>query len=146
MCISAVFVETMGRKRDREGRKVTDCNGPERLDSGLASLQATEPYATFKNDSRYAWRAQVPAGLNRKEAEIFSRLDPERLPHHIAIIMDGNGRWAKRRHLPRIAGHRSGVSAVRSTIETAARVGLPALTLYSFSVENWKRPKSEIQF
>ena len=62
----------------------------------------------------------MPAGLNRKEAEIFSRLDPERLPHHIAIIMDGNGRWAKRRHLPRIAGHRSGVAAVRSTVEAAA--------------------------
>ena len=64
----------------------------------------------------------MPAGLNRKEAEIYSRLDPERLPHHIAIIMDGNGRWAKRRHLPRIAGHRSGVAAVRSTVETAARI------------------------
>ena len=62
-------------------------------------------------------RTQVPAGLNRKEAEIYSRLDSQRLPHHIAIIMDGNGRWAKRRHLPRVAGHRSGVSAVRSTIE-----------------------------
>ena len=88
----------------------------------------------------------MPAGLNRKEAEIYSRLDPERLPHHIAIIMDGNGRWAKRRHLPRIAGHRSGVAAVRSTVETAARIRIPALTLYSFSVENWKRPKGEVEF
>jgi undecaprenyl diphosphate synthase len=88
----------------------------------------------------------VPAGLNRKEAEIYARLDPERLPHHIAIIMDGNGRWAKRRHLPRIAGHRSGVAAVRSTIETATRIGIPALTLYSFSTENWKRPKTEVSF
>src|SRR5947207_14620697 len=87
--------------------------------------------------------ATVPAGLDRKEAEIYLRLDPERLPKHIAIIMDGNGRWAHRRHLPRIAGHRAGVAAVRSTIETAARVGLPALTLYAFSEENWKkRPKS----
>jgi undecaprenyl diphosphate synthase len=91
-------------------------------------------------------RTQVPAGLNRKEAEIYSRLDSQRLPHHIAIIMDGNGRWAKRRHLPRVAGHRSGVAAVRSTIETAARVHIPALTLYSFSAENWKRPKSEVSF
>jgi undecaprenyl diphosphate synthase len=88
----------------------------------------------------------VPAGLNRKEAEIYSRLDPERLPHHVAIIMDGNGRWAKRRHLPRVAGHRSGVAAVRSTIEAAARIGLPALTLYSFSAENWKRPKTEVGY
>ncbi len=85
-------------------------------------------------------RAQVPAGLNRKEAEIYARLEPERLPHHIAIIMDGNGRWAKRRHLPRIAGHRSGVASVRSTVETAARIHIPALTLFSFSAENWKRP------
>src|SRR5215469_14920838 len=108
------------------------------------SLQPPAPYATFKDDSRFALRAQVPAGLNRKEAEIFARLDPERLPHHIAIIMDGNGRCAKRRHLPRIAGHRSGVAAVRSTVETAARLNIPALTLYSFSAENWKRPKSEV--
>ena len=91
-------------------------------------------------------RTQVPAGLNRKEAEIYARLDPERLPHHIAIIMDGNGRWAKRRHLPRIAGHRAGVAAVRSTIETAARIHIPALTLYSFSAENWKRPKGEVSY
>ncbi|HWS97504.1 MAG TPA: undecaprenyl diphosphate synthase family protein, partial [Candidatus Methylomirabilis sp.] len=80
-------------------------------------------------------RATVPAGLNRQEAEVFARLDTGRLPHHVAIIMDGNGRWAKRRHLPRIAGHRAGVAAVRSTIETAARIGIPALTLYSFSAE-----------
>jgi undecaprenyl diphosphate synthase len=91
--------------------------------------------------------ATVPAGLDRKEAEIYLRLDPERLPKHIAIIMDGNGRWAHRRHLPRIAGHRAGVAAVRSTIETAARVGLPALTLYAFSEENWKRrPRTEVTF
>ncbi len=78
---------------------------------------------------------------------MYAKLDPVRLPHHIAIIMDGNGRWAKRRHLPRIAGHRAGVAAVRSTIETAARIHLPALTLYAFSEENWKkRPRSEVAF
>jgi undecaprenyl diphosphate synthase len=61
--------------------------------------------------------------------------------------MDGNGRWARRRHLPRIAGHRAGVSSVRSTVETAARIGIPALTLYAFSEENWKkRPESEVDF
>ena len=61
--------------------------------------------------------------------------------------MDGNGRWAKRRHLPRVAGHRSGVTAVRSTVETAARIGIPALTLYAFSEENWKkRPQREVDF
>ena len=92
-------------------------------------------------------QATVPAGLDRKEAEVYRRLDPARLPQHIAIIMDGNGRWARRRHLPRVAGHRAGVVSVRSTVETAARVGIPALTLYAFSEENWKkRPKSEVDF
>jgi undecaprenyl diphosphate synthase len=71
-------------------------------------------------------------------------LDPKRLPAHIAVIMDGNGRWAKRRSLPRVAGHRAGVEAVRETVETCARMGLKALTLYAFSVENWKRPRSEV--
>jgi undecaprenyl diphosphate synthase len=89
---------------------------------------------------------KVPVGLDRKEAEAYRRLDPERLPKHIAIIMDGNGRWAKRRHMPRVAGHRAGVAAVRSTVETAARVGIQAITLYAFSEENWKRPESEVNF
>ena len=89
----------------------------------------------------------IPAGLDRKETEVYLRLDLERLPKHIAIIMDGNGRWARRRHLPRVAGHRAGVASVRSTVETAARIGIPALTLYAFSEENWKkRPKSEVEF
>ena len=89
----------------------------------------------------------VPAGLDRKETEVYLRLDWSRLPQHIAIIMDGNGRWARRRHMPRVAGHRAGVTAVRSTLETAARIGIPALTLYAFSEENWKkRPKTEVDF
>ena len=92
-------------------------------------------------------QATIPAGLDRKEADLYRRLDPARLPQHIAIIMDGNGRWARRRHLPRIAGHRAGVTAVRSTVETAARIDIPALTLYAFSEENWKkRPKTEVDF
>ncbi len=90
---------------------------------------------------------KVPAGLDRKEAEAYKQLDSKRLPRHIAIIMDGNGRWAKRRHMPRAAGHRAGVTAVRSTVETAARVKIGALTLYAFSEENWKkRPQSEVNF
>ena len=72
-------------------------------------------------------------------------IDPDHLPAHIAIIMDGNGRWAKRRRLPRAAGHRAGVPPVRSTVETCARLGLRALTLYAFSVENWKRPRAEVE-
>ncbi len=92
-------------------------------------------------------RHTVPAGMDRKETDVYLRLEPARLPQHIAIIMDGNGRWARRRHMPRIAGHRAGVAAVRSTVETAARIGIPALTLYAFSEENWKkRPKSEVDF
>ena len=90
---------------------------------------------------------KVPEGLDRKESEVYRHLDPARIPKHIAIIMDGNGRWAKRRHLPRVAGHRAGVESVRSTVETAARIHIPALTLYAFSEENWKkRPTSEVGF
>jgi undecaprenyl diphosphate synthase len=88
----------------------------------------------------------VPAGLTRKQAELFAKLDPERLPQHIAVIMDGNGRWARRRHLPRIAGHKRGVDAVRDVITLASNINLPALTLYAFSAENWKRPKTETSF
>jgi undecaprenyl diphosphate synthase len=92
-------------------------------------------------------RTIIPAGLSKKEVEVFSQLDPARLPKHVAIIMDGNGRWAKRRHLPRIAGHRRGVEAVRLVVETAARIHLPALTLYAFSAENFlRRPPAEINF
>jgi undecaprenyl diphosphate synthase len=69
-----------------------------------------------------------------------------RVPRHVAVIMDGNGRWAQRRHLPRIAGHRAGVQSARTVIETCARLKIPALTLYAFSMENWRRPKAEIDF
>jgi len=98
-------------------------------------------------DFEVALHIAIPAGLDRKESDIYSRLDPRQLPRHIAIIMDGNGRWARQRHLPRIAGHRAGVASVRSTVETAARIHLPALTLYAFSSENWKkRPATEVDF
>jgi undecaprenyl diphosphate synthase len=71
-------------------------------------------------------------------------LDPRRLPRHIAVIMDGNGRWANRRNLPRAAGHKAGVEPVRMTVETCSRLGVEVLTLYAFSVENWKRPRAEV--
>ncbi len=83
---------------------------------------------------------------SREEARLLDELDLQRLPRHIAIIMDGNGRWAQRRHLPRAAGHRAGVHAARTVIETCARLKIPALTLYAFSVENWRRPKAEVDF
>src|SRR6266849_6005322 len=76
---------------------------------------------------------------------LASALDPARLPEHIAIIMDGNGRWAKRRSLPRVAGHKAGIGPVRSTVESCARLGIKVLTLYAFSVENWKRPRAEVE-
>jgi undecaprenyl diphosphate synthase len=72
------------------------------------------------------------------------RLDPNRLPRHVAIIMDGNGRWAQARNLPRVEGHRAGVAAVRRTVEAAAELGIEYLTLYAFSAENWKRPRAEV--
>jgi undecaprenyl diphosphate synthase len=75
---------------------------------------------------------------------LVRRLDLDHLPRHVAVIMDGNGRWATARGLPRVEGHRAGVEAVRDTIEASARLGLEVLTLYAFSVENWKRPRHEI--
>ncbi len=76
--------------------------------------------------------------------ELLEQIDPARLPRHVAIIMDGNGRWARARNLPRVEGHRAGIRAVRETVETAARLELEAVTLYAFSTENWKRPRSEV--
>ncbi len=85
-----------------------------------------------------------PAG--REEERLLKDVDARRLPQHVAIIMDGNGRWAQRRHLPRVAGHRAGVQSARTVIETCAGLNIPALTLYAFSMENWRRPKAEIDF
>jgi undecaprenyl diphosphate synthase len=79
-----------------------------------------------------------------KDWLLAEAIDPDRLPAHIAIIMDGNGRWARRRNLPRVAGHRAGIEPVRTTVETCSRLGIQALTLYAFSVENWKRPRTEV--
>jgi len=84
----------------------------------------------------------VPKGT-RDEA-LLAAIAWERLPRHVAIIMDGNGRWAAQRGQPRIAGHRAGVEAVRAAVDTSARLGLDALTLYAFSTENWKRPRLEV--
>src|SRR3989454_3238793 len=72
-------------------------------------------------------------------------LDPARLPEHIAIIMDGTGRWPNRRSLPRVAGHKAGIGPVRSTVESCARLGIKALTLYACPVENWNRPRAEVE-
>lgn len=91
----------------------------------------------------------IPAALGSvtgEEAELLAKLDLGRLPRHVAVIMDGNGRWAQRKHLPRVAGHKVGTQTARSTIETCARLNMEALTLYAFSAENWRRPKTETDF
>jgi undecaprenyl diphosphate synthase len=80
-----------------------------------------------------------------QEAELLRRIDKYRLPKHVAVIMDGNGRWAGMRKLPRVAGHRAGIESVREIVESSARIGLEVLTLYAFSVENWKRPRQEVR-
>jgi len=79
-----------------------------------------------------------------KEAKLLATIDPSRLPQHVAVIMDGNGRWAKLRGKPRISGHREGADSVKAIIDTCARLQIKAITLYAFSAENWKRPKAEV--
>jgi undecaprenyl diphosphate synthase len=81
---------------------------------------------------------------NSEEQSLLRAIDFARLPRHVAVIMDGNGRWAALRRKPRVEGHRAGIAAVRDVVETSARLGLQVLTLYAFSVENWKRPRSEV--
>jgi undecaprenyl diphosphate synthase len=84
----------------------------------------------------------IPPGS--PDEALARQVDFELLPAHVAIIMDGNGRWAARRHLPRVEGHRAGIESVRDVVETSARLGVRVLTLYAFSIENWKRPRSEV--
>jgi len=78
------------------------------------------------------------------EKKLLNLIEQDKMPHHIAIIMDGNGRWAKKYHLPRLAGHREGINTVRRILETVSQLGISTLTLYAFSVENWSRPKKEV--
>src|SRR5213082_879704 len=86
--------------------------------------------------------AVIPPGS--PDETLARRVKFDQLPAHIAIIMDGNGRWAAQRHLPRVEGHRAGIDSVRDVVESSARLGIDVLTLYAFSVENWKRPRTEI--
>src|SRR5204862_3787081 len=78
------------------------------------------------------------------EETLVEKIDLKWLPRHVAVIMDGNGRWARARSLPRVEGHRAGIASVREIVETAARLELGVMTLYAFSVENWKRPRYEV--
>ena len=86
--------------------------------------------------------ALIPPGST--DEALARQVNFEQLPAHVAIIMDGNGRWAAQRHLPRVEGHRAGIDSVRDVVETSARLGIDVLTLYAFSMENWKRPRSEV--
>src|SRR6266481_10039244 len=86
--------------------------------------------------------AVIPPGS--PDESLARQVKFEQLPGHVAIIMHGNGRWAAQRHLPRVEGHRAGIDSVRDVVETAARLGIGVLTLYAFSVENWKRPLTEV--
>ena len=86
--------------------------------------------------------ASIPPGSH--DETLARQVNFEQLPAHVAIIMDGNGRWAAQRHLPRVEGHRAGIDSVRDVVETSARLGIDVLTLYAFSVENWKRPRAEV--
>jgi undecaprenyl diphosphate synthase len=86
--------------------------------------------------------ADVPPGS--AEEALARQVNFDRLPAHVAVIMDGNGRWAAQRHLPRVEGHRAGIESVRAVVEGSARLGIRVLTLYAFSVENWKRPAAEV--
>src|SRR6476646_10114351 len=86
--------------------------------------------------------ASIPPGS--PDETLARQVNFDQLPAHIAIIMDGNGRWAAQRHLPRVEGHRAGIESVRSVVETSARLGIDVLTLYAFSIENWKRPRAEV--
>jgi undecaprenyl diphosphate synthase len=86
--------------------------------------------------------AWIPPGS--PDEALARQVNFDQLPSHVAMIMDGNGRWAAQRHLPRVEGHRAGIDSVRDVVETSARLGIDVLTLYAFSVENWKRPRAEI--
>lgn len=91
---------------------------------------------------RPEWDGFVKPGS--REEELLAQIDFDRLPRHVAIIMDGNGRWARQRNLPRVEGHRAGAKSVQEAVETAARLGISYLTLFAFSKENWKRPRKEV--
>jgi undecaprenyl diphosphate synthase len=86
--------------------------------------------------------AWIPPGS--PDETLARQVNFDQLPSHVAIIMDGNGRWAAQRHLPRVEGHRAGIDSVRDVVESSARLGIEVLTLYAFSVENWKRPRAEV--
>src|SRR5438105_14420007 len=102
------------------------------------------PVSPFGKNARMLADFSQLVDKGSRDERLLASIAWDRLPRHVAVIMDGNGRWAARRGQPRIAGHRAGVEAVRASVDTGARLGLEALTLYAFSTENWKRPRLEV--
>ena len=128
-----------GARRAEDGDAFHD--EPRIIRGGAArTLTAAAPAATL----RLVIDRDVVAAPGTPDRALLDEIDLSRLPRHIAVIMDGNGRWAKQRGSPRVEGHRAGIASVREVVETCARLKLDALTLYAFSVENWKRPRFEI--
>jgi len=99
--------------------------------------------ALLSHQIRNSHLSAFPTSMDAQH--LLQQLDRTRLPRHIAIIMDGNGRWAKQRHLPRIFGHRAGIASVRDVVRASGELGIEVLTLYAFSAENWIRPSSEVR-
>ena len=104
-----------------------------------------------KNDSNKNPKKSPLHSISKRSQQKFTdenllkaQIQPDKMPRHVAIIMDGNGRWAKKRKLGRVFGHRAGIKTVRNIVETSAEIGIEVLTLFAFSVQNWKRPKSEV--
>src|SRR5258708_38848410 len=100
-----------------------------------------EPRRALRNTSA---KEKTEPDFDKSEQDLRKLLKPAKMPHHIAIIMDGNGRWAKQRHLPRVFGHRAGITSVREVVRACGEIGVKALTLYAFSAENWSRPNAEV--
>lgn len=92
------------------------------------------------------WKKLFGKDNKNEETNIFDRIDPKKIPQHIAIIMDGNGRWAKNKGLMRTLGHKAGVEVLKDIVKTASDIGVKYLTVYAFSTENWKRPQDEVDF
>lgn len=90
------------------------------------------------------WLNKFVESSKTKDASVYETIDPDRIPQHIAIIMDGNGRWAQKRGMPRTFGHRAGAETLREIVKTASELGVGVLTAYAFSTENWKRPAEEV--
>src|SRR5438105_10206100 len=119
------------------GRRRVGARRPRGCSSSASSTALQSPFMSLEQ-----LLASIPPGS--PDEALARQINFDQLPAHIAVIMDGNGRWAAKRHLPRVEGHRAGIDSVRDVVETSARLGIGVLTLYAFSVENWKRPRPEI--